>query len=119
MLKGAKLKFAKHMRRAPTFAERQLWQLLRDRRLEGLKFRRQVPLGPYIVDFLCHAHRLIVEIDGPFHDEEHDALRDTWLRTQGFEVLRFDMHLAQGKPWIVFQDIEQAARKRPPQIYSI
>lgn len=70
-------------------AERQLWKLLRDSRLCGLKFRRQVPLGPYVADFLCLRHRLVVELDGPFHDPQRDAVRDAWLVGQGFRVLRF------------------------------
>ena len=77
------------MRREPTFTERALWTLLRDRRLAGLKFRRQVPLGRYIVDFVCFAERLVVEADGPLHDPERDAVRDAWLRSQHFRVLRF------------------------------
>ena len=77
------------MRRNPTGTERSLWRLLRDRRLEGLKFRRQVPIGPFIADFACLAHKLIVEADGPVHDPERDASRDDWLKSQGFRVLRF------------------------------
>jgi very-short-patch-repair endonuclease len=79
------------MRKAPTSNEAKLWGLLRDRKLEGLKFRRQVPMGPYIADFLSFRHRLIVEADGPSHliNVEHDRLRDAWLRGQGFRVLRF------------------------------
>jgi very-short-patch-repair endonuclease len=77
------------MRHTPTFHEEALWKVLRNRRLEGLKFRRQVPLGRYIVDFLCLRHRLIVEADGPFHDVDRDAIRDAWLSAQGFRILRF------------------------------
>jgi very-short-patch-repair endonuclease len=77
------------MRREPTFNERALWKLLRNRRLADLKFRRQVPIGPYIADFACFSHRLIVEADGPLHDAEADAVRDAWLRSQQFRVLRF------------------------------
>jgi len=69
--------------------ERRLWEVLRGRRLEGLKFRRQVPIGPYVADFLCLRHRLVVEADGPLHDPERDAIRDAWLAGQGFRVLRF------------------------------
>jgi very-short-patch-repair endonuclease len=83
------LAFAKTMRREPSATERLLWKILRDRRLGGLKFRRQVPVGRYIVDFMCLRHRLIVEADGPFHDADCDAARDAWLRGQGFRVLRF------------------------------
>ncbi len=72
-------------------AEPVLWDLLRDRRLHGLKFRRQVPIGIYIADYVSQRHRLIGEADGPFHEERpaHDAERDAWLRRQGFVVLRF------------------------------
>lgn len=81
---------AKAMRREPALYERRLWAILRDRRLEGLKFRRQVVMGRYIVDFVCLRHRLIVEADGPHHDDRaHDAARDDWLRGQGFRILRF------------------------------
>ena len=78
------------MRRAPVRYERRLWKLLRDRRLSGLKFRRQFEIGSYIVDFICLRHRLIVEADGPHHeDRAKDAARDEWLRAQGFQMLRF------------------------------
>ncbi len=86
----AKLAFARSMRRSPTMNERALWKLLRDRRLDGMKFRRQVPLGRYVVDFLCLRHRLIVEADGPTHENSlHDRDRDAWLTSQGFRVMRF------------------------------
>ena len=84
-----KLALAKSMRREPSATERLLWKILRDRRLGGLKFRRQVPIGPYVADFVCLRHRLIVEADGPHHDTEHDQVRDAWLGGQGFKVIRF------------------------------
>ena len=83
---------AKEMRREPVLYERRLWKLLRDRRLDGLKFRRQFVFeqGRYIVDVICFRHRLIVEADGPQHeDRAQDAARDEWLRAQGFRLLRF------------------------------
>jgi very-short-patch-repair endonuclease len=64
------------MRKAPAATERLLWRLLRDKQVDGLKFRRQVPLGPYIADFACMRHRIVIEADGPFHDAEGDAKRD-------------------------------------------
>ena len=70
---------ARALRRRATLTERTLWTRLRDRRLDGLKFRRQVPVGRYVLDFVCLAHRLVIEADGPFHDEDHDAQRDQWL----------------------------------------
>jgi very-short-patch-repair endonuclease len=84
---------ARAMRRAPTDAELRLWRLLRDRRLSGLKFRRQVPVGPYIVDFLCVAATLIVEADGSQHIENsRDRVRDAYLLREGWRVVRFWNH---------------------------
>ena len=82
---------ARELRRRSTEAERLLWDHLRNRRLAGLKFRRQHPLGPYIVDFYCAAHRLIVEVDGPIHayTQEQDTIRSEWLDRYGYRVLRF------------------------------
>ncbi len=82
--------FAKNMRREPTLAEVRFWHQVRDRRLAGLKFRRQVPIGRYIADFVCSERMLIVEIDGGQHaDSEKDAVRDAYLTSQGYQVLRF------------------------------
>ena len=81
---------ARAMRKLSTDAERALWSALRDRRLSGLKWRRQVPLGPFIADFFCAEHRLAVECDGSQHAESRrDAARDDWLRSQGIAVQRF------------------------------
>ena len=78
------------MRRQPTEAEERLWGELRDRRLDGIKFRRQVPVGPYVVDFACLEARLVVEVDGSQHaDSEHDEIRRSELERRGFRVLRF------------------------------
>ena len=66
-----------------------LWRALRDRQLGGLKFRRQVPLGPYIVDFACLDLGLVVEADGRQHEPEIDAPRTRWLEERGYKVLRF------------------------------
>ena len=80
---------ARTMRGAPTESELRLWRLLRDR-LSGFKFRRQVPVGPYIVDFLCVGAKLIVEADGFQHAESpRDKARDAYLESQGWKVLRF------------------------------
>ncbi|WP_240903034.1 endonuclease domain-containing protein [Caulobacter sp. SLTY] len=74
-----------------------LWQHLRGRQLEGLKFRRQHPMGPYVLDFFCPALGLAVEIDSQWHygpgREEHDAIRDTWLKRRGVTVLRLPAQL--------------------------
>jgi len=82
--------FARRMRGAPTEAEERLWGALRNRRLEKLKFRRQVPVGAYIADFICMEAKLIVEVDGTQHAESRrDAVRDADLEERGFRVLRF------------------------------
>ena len=74
-------------------SERKLWALLRSKQFAGLRFRRQQPMGPYVVDFYCSAAKLVVELDGSQHglDEnlEYDAIRDGWLKSQGYRVLRF------------------------------
>ena len=78
------------MRSNMTDAEAVLWDTLRGNKLMGLKFRRQVPIGNYIVDFLCSKHKLIVEVDGSQHAENsYDQIRDLELKTRGFKVLRF------------------------------
>ena len=82
---------ARRLRREPTKAERVLWRHLRDRQLDGIKFRRQDPVGPYVVDFLCSSHALIVELDGGQHAEQHerDAVRTRYLEGAGYRVVRF------------------------------
>lgn len=80
---------ARNLRHNSTDAETKLWSRLRNRQLAGAKLRRQVPLGPYIADFLCADARLIVELDGGQHTTEVDAVRTAWLEAQGFRVIRF------------------------------
>ncbi|TGT35611.1 endonuclease domain-containing protein [Mesorhizobium sp. M8A.F.Ca.ET.165.01.1.1] len=85
----AKRNFARSLRRTMTEAEGRLWQELRDRRLDGIKFRRQVPFGKYIADFVCIEASLIIEIDGSQHaDSASDRSRDAELKARGFRVLR-------------------------------
>ena len=71
-------------------AEAKLWQVLRNRNLDGRKFRCQHPLGPYIADFYCHEAKLVVELDGRSHDAQmdYDAARTAWLESQGDRVVR-------------------------------
>jgi very-short-patch-repair endonuclease len=85
------VKTARKLRQNQTDAERALWFRLRDRRLGGLKFRRQMPLGRYVADFCCEAAHLIVEIDGGQHaaGSEEDALRTRTLEAMGYLLLRF------------------------------
>jgi len=80
---------AKSMRTNATEAEALMWKLLRDRRLVGFKFRRQLPIGRFIVDFVCPSAMLIVELDGSQHAEDkRDLIRDAWLTSRGYRVLR-------------------------------
>jgi very-short-patch-repair endonuclease len=94
MARSRNTSIARRMRKGPTANEAKLWRLLRNRRLSEIKFRRQVPLGPYIADFLSFDRHLVIEADGPFHtDAERDARRDRWFASQGFRVLRFPNEL--------------------------
>jgi very-short-patch-repair endonuclease len=84
---------ARELRHDDTRAEKIAWTLLKDRRLDGYKFRRQVPIENFIVDFCCHELKLIIELDGDIHAEtfqwEKDQKRDARLKELGFTVLRF------------------------------
>jgi very-short-patch-repair endonuclease len=93
MRRGEKSRQARQLRRNMTIAERRLWSILRMRGIEGFRFRRQCPLGPYIVDFACLEARLVVEADGGQHmDSTTDTARDARLCDMGFRVLRFWNH---------------------------
>ncbi|WP_395007513.1 endonuclease domain-containing protein [Undibacterium sp.] len=83
--------YAREMRKKMPDAEQLLWCLLRNRRLAGAKFRRQHPIGRYILDFYCVENKLAVELDGGQHSEQktYDQHRDAYLKLQGIEVLRF------------------------------
>jgi very-short-patch-repair endonuclease len=81
---------ARKMRQSLTDAERKLWYALSNRCMQSVKFRRQAPLGPYIADFLCVRHKLIVDADGSQHGESiRDSARDAWFVRNGYRVLRF------------------------------
>ncbi|MFQ5985217.1 MAG: endonuclease domain-containing protein [Alphaproteobacteria bacterium] len=83
--------YARRLRKNPTGAEHRLWARLRRRQLDGCQFRRQAPIGLYIVDFVCFSRRLVVELDGGQHARrlEADARRTSWLESEGFQVVRF------------------------------
>ena len=100
------LERAREMRSNPTPAEKRLWSMLRDRRLPSYKFKRQVIIEPYIVDFVCFELRLVVEADGSQHAEsESDLRRDAFLKSQGFSVLRFWNNDVLENPVGVFDSI--------------
>jgi very-short-patch-repair endonuclease len=82
-------KRARAMRHASVLTEELFWSIARNRQLGGVKFKRQVPIGPYIADFLCAERRLIIELDGPFHNVVRDKKRDDYLAMQGYFTLRF------------------------------
>jgi very-short-patch-repair endonuclease len=92
-LSSGQLSAARRMRRELTPAERKLWHALRAHRFQDLHIRRQVPMGRYIADFICHANRVVIEVDGEQHgfDREatRDRVRDAWFASQGYRVLRF------------------------------
>ncbi len=83
---------ARDLRKNDTEAERRLWEAIRNRRLGGFKFVRQLPVGPYVADFACRERKLIVEVDGATHGSEtelrHDERRSAFLQTEGFRVMR-------------------------------
>ena len=95
-----------------TNAEATLWRSIRGASFMGLKFRRQVPIGKYVVDFLCIEHKLIVELDGAPHDDQrqkqYDARREAELTGRGYKVLRFPNDLILGGGDIVLDRIRAA-----------
>ncbi|MDD5055919.1 MAG: endonuclease domain-containing protein [Candidatus Peribacteraceae bacterium] len=86
-----KLRFKRTLRRLMTPAERVLWEALRNRKLLGLKWRRQANIGHFVADFLCAEHLLIVEVDGGIHEsqEDYDRLRTEVINRHGYRVIRF------------------------------
>lgn len=105
---------ARGLRRDGTDVERKLWYCLRDRRLDGHKFRRQLPVGPYVVDFACVESRLVVELDGGQHAERtaQDAARTRFIEARGFRVLRFWNSEALAQTETVLHLIREALRTR-------
>ncbi|NJO56308.1 MAG: endonuclease domain-containing protein [Rhodospirillales bacterium] len=109
--------FAKTLRQAMTDAEQLLWRHLRAHRLDGQKFRRQQPIGPYIVDFVHFGARLIVEADGGQHNaSDRDSVRDAWLEQQGFKVMRFWNHDILQNPEGVLSSIHAALEQPAPPL---
>jgi len=105
---------ARRLRREATDAERRLWIALRDRRLAGYKFRRQRPIGPFVVDFVSIRHRLIIEVDGSQHtDSEADARRSAWLERYGWRVIRVWNNDVSGSPAAVAEHIFNILQSQP------
>ncbi|MGL4636923.1 MAG: endonuclease domain-containing protein [Beijerinckiaceae bacterium] len=111
-------RLARKQRAGPSNAEAMLWTILRDRRITA-KFRRQMPVGPYIADFACLERRLIVEADGPHHDaadqKQRDAVREQWLTAQCFRVLRLTSDEVIGDPELATQKIIAALNLPVPK----
>jgi very-short-patch-repair endonuclease len=111
---------ARALRRNSTDAERTLWSEIRDHRLNGAGFRRQVPIGTYIADFVCHAARLVIELDGGQHfsdgQETADARRSAVIEAKGFRVLRFSNHDVMTNRAGVLETIATAVAERAPTL---
>jgi very-short-patch-repair endonuclease len=111
---------ARTLRKNSTDAERILWLELRDHRLNGAGFRRQVPIKNFIADFVCHAAKLVVELDGGQHfsddAEQADAARSAAIEAQGFQVLRFSNHDVMTNRAGVLETIAAAVAERAPTL---
>ncbi|MGZ8364339.1 MAG: endonuclease domain-containing protein [Caulobacteraceae bacterium] len=105
---------ARYLRREMTHAERMLWTALRQQKMN---FRRQAPIGRYIADFVHHASKLVIEVDGPLHDtleaREHDLKRTAWLNAEGYRVIRFSEDRVRNDLFAVVDEIV-AATAPPP-----
>jgi very-short-patch-repair endonuclease len=112
---------AKVFRRVMTPPEARLWVRLRGKRLNGVKFRRQHPIGPYILDFYCHWVKLAVEVDGSTHDAPdrmaHDRWRTAWLATHGIRVIRLRASDVRDEIEGVMDFIQRSVRERIPPGY--
>jgi very-short-patch-repair endonuclease len=115
---------AKHLRRAMTRAEVLLWRYLKAHHLDGISFRRQAPMGRYVVDFVCHTAHLIVELDGETHDfdarQQHDEVRDAWLASRGYVILRFTneqvLSALEGVLTVIRETAAARIRSTPPSL---
>ena len=113
----AQIEKARELRHAPTATEQAAWYLLRGIKFKGFKFRRQHPLGPYVVDFYCAQRRLIVELDGNVHAQpdqiRRDARRDAHLKSMGYTLLRFSNGIVENAPALFVQKVWDAVWSLP------
>lgn len=111
------VEFARELRQRETDAEKFAWKILRNRKFLNLKFRRQHQIGLYIVDFYCHEVKLVIELDGGIHLEieqkEKDAVRDEYLKSEGFTVLRIWNDVVLNKTEEFLKQIETIASSLP------
>jgi very-short-patch-repair endonuclease len=107
---------ARELRRTLTVSEQRLWNWLRNRTLDGCKFRRQVPVGPYVLDFYSPALKLAIEVDGQQHGtlwmSDYDSARTTYLRARNIDVVRIDNALLARDSWMVEDIIRDAIAQR-------
>lgn len=115
-LKRKMTEVARGFRKTPTRSEAILWQALRRKQLDGRRFRRQQPIGPFVVDFFCGAERLIIEVDGPIHttQEEYDRRRQELLESLGLRVLRLAADLIERNLPEALTQIRAAFGPTPP-----
>ena len=115
-MKSQLTRWARELRKGSTDAERLLWRHLRTKQLEGLRFRRQQPIGHYIVDFVCLERGVVIEIDGGQHavEVQKDQKRDQWFEEEGFTVLRFwDSEVLTNTDGVL-EVIRQSCLSHPP-----
>jgi very-short-patch-repair endonuclease len=109
------MEYARKNRRKLTYFEKHFWEMVRDRRYKGLKFRRQHVLEPYIADFYCSDLKLVIELDGPIHHSEasllYDQRRDDFMRSNGYTVLRFSNEMLIEETERIFDEIDKCVRK--------
>jgi very-short-patch-repair endonuclease len=112
---GKLYQYGRELRQSPTKAEKILWEYLRNRKLNGLKFRRQHPIDKYIADFYCHEKKLVVELDGAVHDEKmnvhYDKARTYELAESGIKVIRFRNNEVESNISFVLKEIRKATEK--------
>jgi very-short-patch-repair endonuclease len=117
--RSLKILRSRQLRIAASDAEQKLWHHLRRKHVNGLRFRRQFPLGPYFTDFVCLSARLVVEVDGGQHglprQQAHDGRRTAWLEANGFRVIRFWADEVMANTAAVLDGIEAALREPLPQ----
>jgi very-short-patch-repair endonuclease len=111
---------ARDLRRNGSRAERKVWELLRDRRISGVKFRRQHPIGPYFADFACISRKLVIEVDGDHHafQIQADTRRTAAMEREGWRVVRFWANEVVQNPEGIWAEIEQVVGGSPPHLAS-
>ena len=111
-----RLERARRLRRNITDVERFVWGQLRNRRLAGFKFRRQVPIGPFIVDFVCEEKRLVLELDGGQHNDaaakDYDDARTAWLKAENYQVMRYWNHEVKPDWDLIAEHLAETLQKR-------